>query len=397
MMNGKKKLLIVNNNLATGGVQRSLINLLNEIKDIYEVTLFLFSYSGEYRQCIPSQVRVIEGSPLMSLLGLSQAQTKAQGLMYYLIRATLALYTKINRNHGAIRLLVSTQKPLVDFDVAISFLHNVGDEIFYGGCNEFVLQRVKAKEKISFLHCDFLNSGGNTTQNRKMYQCFDKIVAVSEGCRESFIKAVPELRAKTHCVYNCHNYSEYTDLAKDHSVEYPKDCVNIITVARLSAEKGILRGIDVLNRLVKEGRLIRWIIVGDGKQRKDIEEKINNSGVSKYIFLCGNRENPYRFMKNADLLLLPSFHEAAPMVINEAKCLGLPIMTTRTTSAKEMVLEGKEGFVCENSENGIYQTLKNILDNPETLQECKKYLLKQPYNNEKALLQFRRLFNEGEN
>lgn len=394
MNNGKKKLLIVNNNLATGGVQRSLINLLNEIKDIYDVTLFIFSHSGEYRNRLPAHVKVIEASPLLRVLGMSQAQTKRKGYMFYFIRSAFALYAKIFSNHRAIRLLVSTQVKLSGFDVAISFLHNASEKLLYGGCNEFVLRRVNAKEKMTFLHCDFLNYGGNTLKSRKVYQQFDKIATVSEGCQQSFLEAVPELASKTQCVVNCHDYRDYICKANENPVEYPEDCLNIVTVARLSPEKGILRGIEVISRLVKQGGSIRWHIVGDGILRKEIEDRVCQSDASQSIVCYGHEGNPYRYMKNADLLLLPSYHEAAPMVIDEAKCLGIPIVTTQTTSTKEMVAEGKEGFLCENSEYGLYRTLKNILDDPQGLRECKEYLSQQQYSNEKALLQFNALIAE---
>lgn len=390
----KKKLLIVNNNLTIGGVQQSLITLLDEIKDIYDVTLFVFSNSGEYRDCIPAQTKLIEATLPLKLMGISQGQTKKLGFGFYYIRAILALYSKIFGSSLPIRLLISTQKKLSGFDVAISFLHNAQETLLYGGCNEFVLHRVSAKLKISFLHGDFSNNGGNTPKNRNAYKLFGKIAAVSEGCRQSLLEVVPELTVKTHCVYNCHNYSENILKSKDNPIEYPNNYLNIVTIARLSPEKGILRGIDVMNRLVNEGHKIRWIIVGDGIQRKEIENKILLSYASEYIYLYGNQANPYRYLKNADLLLLPSFHEAAPLVFGEAKCLGVPIITTRTSSAKEMVTEGKEGFVCENSESGIYETLTNVLDNPKVLYECKEYLAKQQYNNEKAILQFCSLIEE---
>lgn len=391
----KKKLLLVGNNLAIGGVQRSLINLLYEIKDIYDITLFIFSNSGEYKNCIPPQVKVIEAQPYLRLLGISQTRSKSMGAKFYVIRATLVIYSKIFSNHFPIRLLTSTEeRPSDFFDIAISYWHNDIEGQLFGGCNEFVLKRVNAKLKITFLHCDFLNFGGNTPRNRKVYENFDKIAAVSEGCRQSFIDAVPSLAKKTFCVYNCHNYSEFIFMANTNPVQYSKNTLNIVTVARLGAEKGILRGIAVISRLVKEGYNISWHIVGDGPQKKEIQAKINDSDTSKCIYLHGKQENPYRFIKNADLLLLPSFHEAAPMVFNEAKCLGIAIMTTNTTSAKEMVVEENEGFVCENSENGIYKALKNIMDNPDRLQKCKDYLEKQKHSNEKALRQFNNLIDE---
>lgn len=392
-MNEKKKLLFVNNNFDTGGVQRSLINLLNEIADAYDITLFVFSNSGEYKDYLTERVKVIEANPLLNLLGISQVNAGNKGYLLYLIRGVLALYAKLINNYLPIRLLTASQKKLSGFDAAISFLHGSHGKLLYWGCNEFVLFRVNATEKITFLHCDFLQCGTNTPRNRELYKKFDKIAAVSKGCGKNFIKAVPDMAHITYCVLNCHNYSEYMARSSDNPVEYPKIGLNIVTPARLGPEKGILRGLDVISRLVLEGHNLRWYILGEGELREKIQDEIHNSGASDYIFLCGNKKNPYRYIINADILLLPSFHEAAPMVFDEAKCLGVPVISTDTISAREMVLEGREGFVCENSAEGLYSTIKMILTEPERLQDCKEYLSKAQYTNEKALSQFNRLIN----
>ena len=79
-------------------------------------------------------------------------------------------------------------------------------------------------------------------------------------------------------------------------------------------------------------------------------------GVTKQVFFMGEKVNPYAYMKNADYLLVPSYHEAAPLVFDEAKCLGLKIITTDTVSAKELV--GTDyGIVCENEDSA----LRNVL------------------------------------
>lgn len=391
MNNENIKILIVINNLAIGGVQRSLINLLSQIKDKYHISLFIFSNSGEYKDFVPSEVTVIEASPFLRILGRSQADTKQMGYLFYYIRALLAFWARIFTNNLPIQLLISTHRKLYGYDIAISFSHNAEKNLLYGGCNEFVLQRVEAEEKIAFIHCDFANYGGSIFQSRKIYSQFDRIAAVSEGCRHSFIKVLPELKQKIFCVNNCHDYKEYISKGRDNPVVYPGDRLNIVTVARLSPEKGILRGINIIARLVREGHHIRWHIVGDGVERKKIGQLILENNASDYILLYGKQENPFRYITNADLFFLPSFHEAAPMVINEAKALGVPIITTSTTSVKEMVIEGKEGIVCENSEDGIYQAFKTIIDNPQIIFACREYLRNQHYTNEKALLQFNRL------
>lgn len=390
----KKKILFVNNNLAVGGVQKALINLLHRIKHDYDIDLFLFNNDGEYKDEIDEEVQVIEAVSPLKVLGMSQAKVKELGLFYYMLRFIAATYARVISNHFPIHVLTSMERKLKGYDAAISFLHCGEERQFYGGCNEFVLYRVNAPTKICFLHCDFLNYGGNTKKNREHYKLFDKAVTVSEGCRQNLIMAVPELESKTFCVNNCINYSEITKLADENPIVYENDYTHLVTVARLSEEKGIQRGIRVLQRLKESGYKVKWHIIGDGVLKSAILSDIKKINSSEYIHLYGSQSNPYRYLKNADLFLLPSFHEAAPMVINEAKCLKVPVLTTDTVSAEEMIIKNKEGFICENSEKGIYNALSSILDNPCRLTECREYLSLRDYNDNNAVMQFRKLMGE---
>jgi len=82
--------------------------------------------------------------------------------------------------------------------------------------------------------------------------------------------------------------------------------------------------------------------------KKKIENRILETKSERYIILEGVQSNPYRYIKNADFLFVPSIHEAAPMVFDEAACLKVPIITTDTLSAKELVDERNIGIVCKN-------------------------------------------------
>ncbi|MBF7097333.1 glycosyltransferase [Alkalibacter mobilis] len=389
----KKKILIVNNNLDLGGVQRSLINLLKAVESDYDITLFLFSNTGEYKDRIPKKIKVIEAKAPLNLLGISQQESKSKGLTMYLLRALLSVYAKVFNNHLPIGFLVSTHPSLKSYDFAVSFLHNMEGHMLYGGCNDFVLRRVKAKNKVTFLHCDFSRCGANTKYTRKMMNSFNKIAAVSEGCKESFLEAMPSLKNRTKCVYNCHDFEEYRTKSEESPFIYDENYVNVLTVARLDAGKGILRGIKVFEKLLQEGFKTKWHIVGDGVLWKTVKDLISELKLDDSIALYGNQSNPYKYMKNADLLLLPSFHEAAPMVFMEAKSVGLPVLTTETISAREMIADGKEGYVCENSEMGIYEKIMFVLSNPLEIEKCKRYLKEQKYSNDMAVEQFHKLLN----
>lgn len=69
--------------------------------------------------------------------------------------------------------------------------------------------------------------------------------------------------------------------------------------------------------------------------------------------------NPYVYMKQADYVVVSSYHEAAPMVFDEAKTLGVPVIATETTSAREMLGE-QYGIVCDNSTEGLLAVLRRI-------------------------------------
>ena len=393
----KETMLIVNNNLRIGGVQKALMNMLNELYDQYDITLFLFTKMGEYHKQLPPGIKVIEAQSFLQLLGMSQSEAKEKGLFWWLLRGACAFFTtKLFNNKIPFKILMMFQKQLGTYDYGISCLQCSNEKNFYGGCNEFLLEKVNAKEKITFVHCDFLNYGGNTKHNRNLYKKFDKIVAVSEGCKEHFIEAMPSLEEKVYCVRNFNNYPEITQQASNEAIVYDQENFNIVTVSRLGKEKGITRCISIIKSLVERGAKVKWHIVGDGIVRREIEELISKENMKEHIKLYGNQTNPYSYMKNADLFLLPSYHEAAPMVFDEAKYLGVPILATKTTSTYEMIEACAAGWVCENKDEAINEKLEYIVEHIDEVHEVKNSLKKQKFNNEESIRQFIFMLSGGE-
>ena len=104
-----------------------------------------------------------------------------------------------------------------------------------------------------------------------------------------------------------------------------------------------------------------WTVVGKGEERKALETFLRRHGLDGHIRLVGGTDNPYYYMKNADVFLLPSYHEAAPMVFGECQALGLPVITTATASAQELVERRGLGVVCENSTEGLENALRALV------------------------------------
>lgn len=368
----KKKILIVNNNLEVGGVQTSLLNLLNAIHDDYDIKLFLFcdkvSVSEEQLAKIPSNIRVQYAKGKLLGLGLSQAKSRKHSLLLGLIRGCCAFWSKKFSNSLPIRFLQQGYNihPLLqkEYDVAISYLHGAGKHDLYGGCNEFVLRHVKAKRKITWVHCDYEHYQGNTKYNKRIVCKFDDVVACSNSVKnvliDSFKKDGFNIEDKVHVVYNMVDTDKLLELADEYDPfadieNIDENTIKLITVARLSEEKGIPQAITAFAKRYPNAynKNIQWFIIGGGKVNDEIAQVIRNNQLENIIHLVGEKKNPYPYFKHADMLLVTSNHEAAPMVFSEGAVFHLPILTTATTSSYELVQNLYRGIVFANVDNLI--------------------------------------------
>lgn len=337
-----------------GGIQKSLVNLLKEVHEDYDITLLLFSKSGALLNDVPNNVRVITPNKCYQMLGLTKSELKHYPfffcLKYFLIR-----YTSIFSRRSAMKMLGLFQKKIKGYDVAISYSHLPHHKYFGNGCGDFVLDKVVCQNKICLIHCDYLHSGCMTEMNNSEYSEFDRIACCSDSVRERFVYGTKISKDKVCTLRNFYDF-DIVKLANDEPCVYGDNCINLLSVARLSPEKGIDKAIDALYATGRSD--INYYIVGDGPQKDILQEKIKEYHMEKQVFLLGEQRNPYRYMINADYLLVPSLHEAAPMVFDEAAVLGLQVISTNTTSATEMV--GRDGIICDNCFEGIKSVLSSL-------------------------------------
>lgn len=381
-----KKILIVNNNMHIGGVQKALVNLLWNIGDRYEITLLLFYEGGECLKDIPPYVKVFTPGFAYRYLGMTKYDVKS--LSSKLGRSFFAAISRTLGRKYAIALMALGQKPLEGYDAAISYLHNSGEKVFYGGCNEFVLNHVSARKKIAFVHGDYMRCGANTPENAKQYARFDLIAACSQGCADSFLKANPAFGEKVKVIYNCHRFEKIRASAQAAPAALRTGKINIVTVARLGKEKGVERALRAIARLGALKEKLHYYIIGDGIQKPLVLQILRKEKLENIVTMCGMLENPYGYIKAADLLLIPSYSEAAPLVIGEAASLGTPILSMETSSAKEMIEDNGYGWVCENSEDAMTQALAKLLHNPSVLNEAQKRLAQKAISDEAAISMF---------
>ena len=382
-----KKLLIVNNNLHIGGVQRALVDLLKEIHDKYDITLALFQPQGALLEEVPDDVTVLPVRSAYRYLGLGRNDVAGKPFLK-LRRGFYAGLCRLFGRDTVISLMALGQRKLRGFDAAISYLHDGADKVFYGGCNDFVLRHTDAEKKITFLHCDFALSGADTKKNAARYEKFDCIAACSKGCADGFLRQLPQFLGKTIVVSNCQDYNGIWCKASKKDLALPQDRINVLTVARFGKEKGVDRGVEAFARLSALKERFHYYIIGDGICRPAVEKAIKDGGLLDHVTLLGEMDDPYGYMKAADLLLIPSVSEAAPLVIGEAASLGTPVLSTRTSSAVEMIEDTGFGWVCDNDVPALSDGLKNLLEDPALLSETKARLRRSKIDNEKAVSQF---------
>ena len=146
----------------------------------------------------------------------------------------------------------------------------------------------------------------------------------------------------------------------------------MVTVGRLVEQKGYERLIFALARLKVAGYDFCLDILGDGVLRNNLMNLVEANGLINNIFFWGFTENPYKYMKNADLFVCSSITEGFSTAVSEAVILGIPVLTTNCTGMREIFGGSGCGKIVDNSQEGLFNGLKELMDSPNMLKNMKK-------------------------
>ena len=250
------------------------------------------------------------------------------------------------------------------YDVAVNYLETEPPT--------FLLDHVKADKYIQWYHTDVQNSDDSENTDKMIgeFARTDAIICVAEKAKANFVSRYPDLAEKTHLIYNFFDNDSIVRMG-DESFSYGDDRFVMLSVGRLTSPKQYPRFLDVLAHLRVDGYNFAWHILGIGAEYDAISRKIEELGLGDCVFLDGVTENPYKYMKNCDLFVLPSGWEGFPTVTVEAKILGCPVLATDVSGIREQMTHGETGWIVENSEDGIYEGLKHLLDNPTLIEKLR--------------------------
>lgn len=363
------KVLFVIDSIHCGGISTSLMPLLSQLSRYAACDLLVFDPDGaEKFHRIPEGVHLLKTNWLLRLMACTDEALNRRPLIR-LFRWLLGKWTRLFGLESARRMAFGFAPRQKGYDAAVAYRQDEKDRLC-PGINDYVRYRVKARLKLTYFHADMEETryyNGRPGRRRE----FDYILCVSEGCREHFVRFCPHLQER---VTVCENFVDTDSIQAKAAVPfaYPADKFILFTACRLCPAKAMPRALRAMDRLAEREDFL-WYIAGDGPEREEIEAIIAGSAfLSRHVILLGYAENPFPYMAGADVFFLPSRHEASPVVLKEARVLGIPLLTTDCCGARELVEEPGAGLVCENSEEGIRDALERVLGDKTLLRQFRR-------------------------
>lgn len=326
-----KKITILALHLGYGGIERAISMLANNLVDDYEVNI-VSTYKLYDKPIfeLDSKIKVtylIEDKPNRKEFKTNLKNLNIMGVIKEGLKAIKLLYLKKTR---MVRYIKNC-----DSDVIITTrdIHNKWLGTY--GKKEIL--------KIGWEH--------NYHQNDKRYikkvvssvKELDYFILVSEELREFYSDQLKKEKVK--CVYIPNAIDKISDRLSDLKSN------NLISVGRISPEKGYLDLIEVFNLVSKNNDNLKLNIVGDGLQFDDVKKRINELKLNDKIIMHGfkNRDEVNKLLSESSLYLMCSYTESFGIVLLEAFAYGIPCIAFDSASgAKEVIENGKNGYLIES-------------------------------------------------
>ena len=418
----KKRIFISMHYMEIGGAEISLIGLLQALDySKYDVDLFLHAHRGEMMQFIPKEVNLLPEIKEYAHIECPMKQALLDGcwgVLYGRLKAKL-LTRKYLRKKGIkesasglqyVAQCVSPFLPSLDqygeYDLAISFLqpHN------------YVVEKVKAKKKICWIHTDYTNIDINVEQELPIWSAYDHIISISPDVTKTFLRKFPSLSNKIIEMENIlspefvrkrseefnvnlnpngsspnDNYKYNEDKNKNEDeIKY----INLLSVGRFCEAKNYDNVPDICTKIIlklatdsKHNTLnsklsIRWYLIGWGGDEQLIRDKIEEAGMQEHVIILGKKDNPYPYIKACNIYVQPSRYEGKSVTVREAQMLCKPVVVTNYPTAKSQIQDGIDGKIVPMDNEGCAKDLAEFIMNTELQEQIKEYLSSHDYGNE---------------
>lgn len=141
----------------------------------------------------------------------------------------------------------------------------------------------------------------------------------------------------------------------------------LIFVGRLAQEKNCITLLDAVAQVMSDHGDVRFLILGDGPQRKELQEHAEKLGIADRVVFTGivPMDEVPTYLKAADLFVFASVTETQGLVTMEAMAAGLPVVAVDATGTGDVVENGKDGLLTANDSTALAQAIRKVLDDQE--------------------------------
>ncbi len=324
----KKKLLFRIGTLQAGGAERMLVDIINNLDaNLYDITLLLNVNYGVFLKELRKDITYtylyeeVELPFISSYIPIiSKIIRKLKHVIYFTFPFLIETFILKNK----------------EFDTTICFLQDMADSVY----------KIKSKNKIIWIHIvlsDYIKENASKKKHLKYIDKYDKIIAISKNVKLDLCELLPDVANKISLHLNPINKALIIQKSQEfYPPEYNlyKNSLKIISVGRVTTQKGFLRLVDLKKKLDKQKINSEFFIVGPSDDKEYLEKlkrKIKQAEVS--IHLLGHKENPYPYIKNADIMVHPAIHEGYGLVLAESLLLSTPVVVSNIAVIKEFAKE----------------------------------------------------------
>lgn len=361
-MRFKKRILFINGHLNTGGVERSLVDILRHMDYTkYSVDLLLLEDIGDYASELPSEVNVLFRDLHNTYGGFASSVRRCIAAHDWMCLRLRMLF--LLRKILGSRALKSAAILLLGehhYDCVIGFRSGI--------CSDLAAYSVQANRKITWWH------HGEFNVDRAAYgdMCgkMNAVAVVSQSCKAMLQEKLPELESKLVCIPNMLDATAIGQKAENSP--YTDDMLHIVSVGRLAPEKHFENIIPTAKVLRETGIDFTWHMVGEGPERSQLEALIAENDLKDHVILEGSKANPYPYMKYADLFVHPSYIESQGLTVLEAMAIGVSCVVTKSRGPCEFIEDGVNGLLTEQSPESLAEKVLTILNDKELYQRIKK-------------------------
>lgn len=391
-MSKKKSILIVNGHLNVGGAEKALVDLLRWIDfDSYEVDLLLLEGEGDYRDQLPEQVRVLlkdirhlEG-PFARVLLSNLKRGSIGSVSYRLIQTLSGLFG--HRFLGLLRFLLPVRK---HYDIAIAFRP--------GHSAEIVAYVINSDKKYCWWHHGAVpESSPEKKALLDSFKRFDRIITVSQGCRNLIRDELGLPENRIAIIPNIIDSVRIKEMAGDDDPYGSDDRFRIVSLCRLSPEKHLEDAVAAAS-LIESKLDFVWYIIGDGPDYSCLADKVKALHLENRIVFTGNLNNPYPYLKYADLLVHPSQVESLCISVLEAMALETPCLVVHSIGPDSYIQDGKNGFLVGKGPESIAEGIISVMSKDRTCLESIRgrgfELVSGEFSPESVMSRFCRLLDE---